>query len=47
MYELTTPFVPAPLIALARKKGFDSYPGSTSADGSVTTFFRATVRRAD
>lgn len=39
IYELTTPFVPAPLLDLARGKGFDAY-SFTQPDGVVRTLFR-------
>ena len=37
--ELVTPFIPAPLVDLARGKGFASY-SLTEAPGRVRTFFR-------
>jgi hypothetical protein len=40
VYELLTPLVPAPLIELARKKGFDSYPVTAGDETFVRTFFR-------
>lgn len=39
VYELITPFEPAPLIDLARAKGFESWSDG-SVDGIVRTFFR-------
>jgi uncharacterized protein DUF1858 len=39
VYQLLTPFVPAPLVDLARSKGFDSYSVKESA-AMVRTFFR-------
>jgi hypothetical protein len=39
VYELVTPFVPAPLIDLARGKGFASF-SVTESEGLVRTFFR-------
>jgi hypothetical protein len=39
VYALVTPFVPAPLIALARDKGFLSY-SATEGDATVRTYFR-------
>ena len=39
VYELVTPFVPAPLLDLARGKGFASY-SVTEASGLVRSYFR-------
>jgi len=39
VYELLTPFVPAPLLDLARGKGFESW-SLAEADGLVRTYFR-------
>lgn len=39
VYELLTPFVPAPLVELAREKGFSSF-SVVEAEGMVRTFFR-------
>jgi hypothetical protein len=39
VYQLVTPFVPAPLVDLARTKGFASY-SAVEADSLVRTFFR-------
>lgn len=39
VFELLTPFVPAPLLDLARRKGFESYP-EVVAEGMVRTYFR-------
>jgi Domain of unknown function (DUF1858) len=39
VYELLTPFVPAPLVDLAREKGFSSF-SSVEEGGLVRTFFR-------
>jgi hypothetical protein len=39
VYELVTPFVPAPLLDLARGKGFASYT-VTEAPGLVRSYFR-------
>jgi hypothetical protein len=39
VYELVTPFVPAPLIDLARGKGFASF-SVVEAEGLVRTYFR-------
>ena len=39
VYELVTPFVPAPLVDLARGKGFEAY-SVVCAEGLVRTFFR-------
>jgi hypothetical protein len=39
VYELVTPFVPAPLIDLAREKGFASFT-AVEAEGLVRTYFR-------
>jgi len=39
VYQLVTPFVPAPLLDLAREKGFASF-SATEAPGLVRTFFR-------
>jgi hypothetical protein len=38
VYELVTPFVPAPLVDLARGKGFESFSVAES-EGLVRTFF--------
>ncbi|GEJ55846.1 DUF1858 domain-containing protein [Anaeromyxobacter diazotrophicus] len=38
-YELVTPFVPAPLLDLARAKGFESY-SAAEGEGLVRTWFR-------
>jgi hypothetical protein len=43
VYALVTPFVPAPLVDLARGKGFESYSAS-GADGVVRTYFRRAER---
>jgi len=39
VYELVTPFVPAPLVELAREKGFASFSVS-EGDALVRTYFR-------
>ncbi len=39
VYALVTPFVPAPLVDLAREKGFDAYSVS-EGEGVVRTYFR-------
>lgn len=39
VYLLTTPFVPAPLVDLAREKGFAAH-SLTDADGVVRTYFQ-------
>jgi hypothetical protein len=39
VYQLLTPFVPAPLVDLARSKGFASY-SVKEGDALVRTFFR-------
>ncbi len=39
VYELVTPFVPAPLVDLARGKGFQAWSGADE-DGAVRTWFR-------
>lgn len=39
VYELVTPFVPAPLVDLARNKGFESF-SVAEGEGTVRTFFR-------
>ena len=39
VYELVTPFVPAPLVDLARGKGFEAY-SVVCSEGLVRTFFR-------
>ena len=39
VYALVTPFVPAPLVDLARGKGFLSF-SATEGDALVRTFFR-------
>jgi hypothetical protein len=39
VYELVTPFVPAPLVDLARGKGFEAY-SVVCGEGLVRTFFR-------
>ena len=39
VYQLVTPFVPAPLVDLARGKGFSSF-SVIEAEGLVRTFFR-------
>ena len=39
VYALVTPFVPAPLVDLAREKGFDAY-SAVDGDELVRTFFR-------
>jgi hypothetical protein len=39
IYLLVTPFVPAPLVDLAREKGFESFSVS-EAEGLVRTYFR-------
>jgi len=39
VYALVTPFVPAPLLDLAREKGFSSF-SVVEAEGLVRTFFR-------
>ncbi len=40
VYELVTPFVPAPLIDLARRKGLDSYSEAAPGDAFARTWFR-------
>jgi len=42
VYELVTPFVPAPLVDLARDKGFSSY-SAVEGPTLVRTFFRRKV----
>jgi uncharacterized protein len=42
VYELVTPFEPAPLVEKARKKGFDTYSEVAGA-GAVRTYFRRTT----
>ncbi len=44
VYELITPFVPAPLIDLAVKQGFEAW-STDSGDGVVHTYFRGTSER--
>jgi hypothetical protein len=39
VYELVTPFVPAPLVDVARQKGFESF-SAAAAPGLVRTYFR-------
>jgi hypothetical protein len=39
VYELITPFVPAPLVDLARGKGFLAY-GAVEGENLVRTWFR-------
>jgi len=39
VYQLLTPFVPAPLVDMARAKGFSSF-SVVEHDGLVRTFFR-------
>jgi hypothetical protein len=39
VYELVTPFVPAPLVDLARGKGFPSF-SVQEREGLVRTYFR-------
>lgn len=39
VYALVTPFVPAPLVDLARGKGFESF-SAVEGDDRVTTYFR-------
>jgi hypothetical protein len=39
VYALVTPFVPAPLVDVAREKGFEAY-SDVEADAIVRTFFR-------
>jgi hypothetical protein len=39
VYELVTPFVPAPLVDLARQKGFSTYSVSEGS-ALVRTYFR-------
>lgn len=41
VYALVTPFVPAPLVDLAREKGFDGW-SDAEGDDLVRTFFRRT-----
>jgi hypothetical protein len=43
VFQLVTPFVPAPLVDLARRKGFEDFSVS-EADGLVRTFFRKEPR---
>ena len=45
VYELVTPFVPAPLVDLARSKGFLA-ASLTDDDGTVRTYFRRPERTA-
>jgi hypothetical protein len=45
VYELVTPFVPAPLVDLARSKGFLA-ASVTDDDGTVRTYFRRPERTA-
>jgi hypothetical protein len=42
VYALVTPFVPAPLVDLARGKGFDAFSAS-EGDDVVRTYFRRTT----
>ncbi len=42
VYELVTPFVPAPLIDLARTKGYESYSLEGPREAFVRTLFRRT-----
>jgi hypothetical protein len=46
VYELLTPFVPAPLVDLARGKGFQSF-SVAEADGLVRTYFRREPGKAE
>jgi len=41
VYELITPFVPAPLIDIAKQKGFDNFSASENAE-QVRTYFKRT-----
>jgi len=43
IYELVTPFAPAPLIDLAAKQGFEAW-STESEDGVVRTFFRRVLQ---
>jgi hypothetical protein len=45
VYQLLTPFVPAPLVDLARSKGFESY-SVKEGDALVRTFFRRVATAA-
>jgi hypothetical protein len=45
VYQLLTPFVPAPLVDMARGKGFEAF-SVAEAEGLVRTFFRRAVDRA-
>lgn len=45
VYALVTPFVPAPLVDLARGKGFESHSAS-EGDAVVCTYFRRVERAA-
>lgn len=44
VYELITPFVPAPLIDMAAKQGYEAW-SADSGDGVVRTCFRRTAER--
>lgn len=46
LYELITPFEPAPLIDLARAKGFEVWSDGIR-DGTVRTYFRRVVHTED
>lgn len=46
VYELVTPFVPAPLLDLARDKGFDGF-SVVEGEGVVRTFFRRAPEGVD
>lgn len=39
VYQLLTPFPPAPLVELAKNKGFEAF-SVPAAEGLVRTFFR-------
>ncbi len=40
VYELVTPFIPAPLLGLAARDGFEAYPQVDPEARCVRTFFR-------
>ena len=44
VYELITPFVPAPLIDMAAKQGYEAW-STDSGDGVIHTYFRQTSKR--
>jgi hypothetical protein len=46
VYELVTPFVPAPLVDLAKGKGFEAFSVAVE-EGLVRTFFRRSAPAGD